>query len=87
MRTLEKVSGFAGKHMAIIALLVAIIALIFPQPIHAAIPTKHADVADVDGLAGKQKNQCRGYERGHDGGACGHANRQGAICNIALAPI
>ncbi len=39
MRTLEKVSGFAGKHMAIIALLVAIIALIFPQPIHAAIPT------------------------------------------------
>ena len=39
MRTLEKVSGFAGKYMAIIALLVAIIALIFPQPIHAAIPT------------------------------------------------
>ena len=39
MRTLEKVSGFAGKYMAIIALLVAIIALIFPQIIHAAIPT------------------------------------------------
>ena len=39
MRTLEKVSGFAGKYMAIIALLVAIIALIFPQTIHAAIPT------------------------------------------------
>ena len=39
MRTLEKVSGFAGKYMAFIALLVAIIALIFPQPIHAAIPT------------------------------------------------
>ena len=39
MRTLETVSGFAGKYMAIIALLVAIIALIFPQPIHAAIPT------------------------------------------------
>ena len=39
MRTLEKVSGFAGKYMAIIALLVAIIALTFPQPIHAAIPT------------------------------------------------
>ena len=39
MRTLEKVSGFAGKYMAIIALLVAIIALIFPQLIHAAIPT------------------------------------------------
>lgn len=39
MRALEKVSGFAGKYMAIIALLVAIIALIFPQPIHAAIPT------------------------------------------------
>ena len=39
MRTLEKVSDFAGKYMAIIALLVAIIALIFPQPIHAAIPT------------------------------------------------
>ena len=39
MRTLEKVSGFAGKYMAIIALFVAIIALIFPQPIHAAIPT------------------------------------------------
>ena len=39
MRTLEKVSGFAGKYMAVIALLVAIIALIFPQPIHAAIPT------------------------------------------------
>ena len=39
MKVLEKVSEFAGKYMAIIALAVAIIALIFPTPIHAAIPT------------------------------------------------
>lgn len=39
MKTLEKISGWAGKYMAIIALLVAIIALVFPDPVHAAIPT------------------------------------------------
>ncbi len=39
MKTLEKISGWAGKYMAIIALLVAVIALVFPDPVHAAIPT------------------------------------------------
>ena len=39
MKTLEKVSDFAGKYMAIIALAVAIIALIIPGPVHSALPT------------------------------------------------
>jgi bile acid:Na+ symporter, BASS family len=39
MKALEKISDYAGKYMAIIALLVAIIAMVFPGPVHAAIPT------------------------------------------------
>ena len=39
MKTLEKVSDFAGKYMAIIALAVAIIALIIPGPVHSVLPT------------------------------------------------
>ena len=39
MKVLEKISDFAGKWMAIIALLVAIIALLAPDPVHAALPT------------------------------------------------
>jgi bile acid:Na+ symporter, BASS family len=39
MQVLEKISGWAGKYMAIIALLVAVIALVIPEPVHAAIPT------------------------------------------------
>ena len=39
MKVLEKISDFAGKWMAIIALLVAIIALAVPEPVHAILPT------------------------------------------------
>ena len=39
MKVLEKISDFAGKWMAIIALLVAIIALVVPEPVHAILPT------------------------------------------------
>ncbi len=39
MKALEKISDFAGKWMAIIALIVAIIALLAPDPVHAALPT------------------------------------------------
>ncbi len=39
MKTLEKISSWAGKYMAFIALLVAVIALVIPDPVHAAIPT------------------------------------------------
>lgn len=39
MKVLEQISDFAGKWMAIIALVVAIIALVFPAPVHAALPT------------------------------------------------
>ncbi|NPD31069.1 bile acid:sodium symporter family protein [Eggerthellaceae bacterium zg-1084] len=39
MKALETVSTLAGKYMAIIALAVAIVALAFPGPVHAAIPT------------------------------------------------
>ena len=39
MKVLEKISDFAGKWMAIIALIVAIIALLAPDPVHAALPT------------------------------------------------
>ncbi len=39
MKVLEKISDFAGKWMAIIALIVAIIALVAPDPVHAALPT------------------------------------------------
>ena len=39
MIVLEKISDFAGKWMAIIALLVTIIALAVPEPVHAILPT------------------------------------------------
>ena len=39
MKVLEKISDFAGKWMAIIALAVAIIAFVAPAPVHAALPT------------------------------------------------
>ena len=39
MKVLEKISDFAGKWMAIIALLVAIIAMAVPEPVHAILPT------------------------------------------------
>ncbi len=39
MKVLEKISDFAGKWMAIIALAVAIIALVVPGPVHAVLPT------------------------------------------------
>ncbi len=39
MKVLEKISDFAGKWMAIIALAVAIIALVVPAPVHAVLPT------------------------------------------------
>ena len=39
MKVLEKISDFAGKWMAIIALIVAIVALLAPDPVHAALPT------------------------------------------------
>jgi bile acid:Na+ symporter, BASS family len=40
VETLEKVSGFAGKHMPIIAVVVAIVALIFPNPIQSSLPAR-----------------------------------------------
>ena len=39
MKVLEKISDFAGKWMAIIALAVAIIAFVAPAPVHATLPT------------------------------------------------
>ena len=39
MKTLAKISNFAGKYMAIIALAVAIIALVFPAPVSAVVKT------------------------------------------------
>ncbi|MEE8717256.1 MAG: bile acid:sodium symporter family protein [Coriobacteriales bacterium] len=40
MKTIEKISSFAGKYMAVIALIAAIISLVIPSPVHAALPTK-----------------------------------------------
>ena len=40
METLEKISGFAGKHMPIIAVVVVIVALIFPNPIQSSLPAR-----------------------------------------------
>ena len=40
METLEKVSGFAGKHMPLICLIVAIVSLIFPNPIQETLPAR-----------------------------------------------
>ena len=39
MKVLEKISDFAGKWMAVIALAVAIIAFVAPAPVHTALPT------------------------------------------------
>ena len=39
MKVLEKISTFAGKWMAIVALLVAVVALVVPDAVHAALPT------------------------------------------------
>ncbi len=44
MKTLEKISDFAGKYMAFIALAVAIIAMVFSEPVHAAIPTSWVNI-------------------------------------------
>ena len=44
MKTLEKISGWAGKYMAIIALLVAIIALVFPDPVKGVIKTSYVNI-------------------------------------------
>ena len=43
MKTLEKISGWAGKYMAVIALLVAIIALVFPDPVKGVINTSNVN--------------------------------------------
>lgn len=44
MKTLETISTYAGKYMAIIALAVAIIALVVPGPVHAALPTSYVNI-------------------------------------------
>ena len=44
MKTLAKISGFAGKYMAIIALAVAIIALVFPGPVSAVVKTSYVNL-------------------------------------------
>ena len=43
MKTLEKISGWAGKYMAVIALLVAIIALVFPDPVKGVVKTSYVN--------------------------------------------
>ena len=43
MKTLEKIRGWAGKYMAVIALLVAIIALVFPDPVKGVIKTSYVN--------------------------------------------
>ena len=44
MKVLEKISDYAGKYMAIIALLVAIIALVFPGPVSSVIKTSYVNI-------------------------------------------
>ena len=44
MKTLAKISDFAGKYMAIIALVVAIVALVFPGPVSAAAKTSYVNI-------------------------------------------
>lgn len=44
MKTLAKISDFAGKYMAIIALVVAIVALVFPGPVSAAVKTSYVNI-------------------------------------------
>lgn len=43
MKVLEKISDFAGKYMAIIALLVAVIALVFPGPVSSVVKTSYVN--------------------------------------------
>ena len=43
MKTLEKISSWAGKYMAVIALLVAIIALVFPDPVKGVVKTSYVN--------------------------------------------
>ena len=44
MKTLAKISDFAGKYMAIIALAVAIVALVFPGPVSTAVKTSYVNI-------------------------------------------
>lgn len=44
MKTLAKISDFAGKYMAIIALAVAIVALVFPGPVSATVKTSYVNI-------------------------------------------
>ena len=44
MKVLEKISDYAGKYMAIIALVVAIIALVFPGPVSSVIKTSYVNI-------------------------------------------
>ena len=44
MKTLAKISDFTGKYMAIIALAVAIVALVFPGPVSAAVKTSYVNI-------------------------------------------
>lgn len=44
MKVLEKISDYAGKYMAIIALLVATIALVFPGPVSSVIKTSYVNI-------------------------------------------
>ena len=44
MKTLAKTSDFAGKYMAIIALAVAIVALVFPGPVSTAVKTSYVNI-------------------------------------------
>ena len=44
MKTLAKISDFTGKYMAIIALAVAIIALVFPGPVSSVVKTSYVNI-------------------------------------------
>ena len=44
MKTLAKISDFAGKYMAIIALAVAIVALVFPGPVSSVVKTSYVNI-------------------------------------------
>ena len=44
MKTLAKISDFTGKYMAIIALAVAIVALVFPGPVSTAVKTSYVNI-------------------------------------------
>ena len=44
MKTLAKISDFTGKYMAIIALAVAIVALVFPGPVSSVVKTSYVNI-------------------------------------------